>query len=217
MSRITPDFIWRMEDVLRLYAEPYDPKRPVICFDELPYQLLSHVWEPTPMEPGKPKRVDYEYKREGTCNVFIFYQPLTGWRRVLIRDTRNRVDFAECMKTLVNEWFPEADEVRVVLDQLNTHTPGSFYKAFGASEAECLTNKLEFHHTPTHGSWLNMAEIELSVLSRQHLKQRIPTVEKLLEVSSSWASKRTEKKAMIDWRFSAEDARDKFRKFYHNP
>lgn len=169
------------------------------------------------MEPGKPKRVDYEYKREGTCNVFIFYQPLTGWRRVLIRDTRNRVDFAHCMETLVNEWFPEADQVRVVLDQLNTHTPGSFYKAFRASEAECLTNKLEFHHTPTHGSWLNMAEIELSVLSRQHLKQRIPTVERLLEVSSSWANKRTEKKAMIDWRFSAEDARDKFKKFYHNP
>ena len=116
---------------MRLYAEPYDPKRPVICFDELPYQLLSDAWEPTPMEPGKLRRVDYEYKREGTCNVFIFYQPLTGWRRVLIRDTRNRVDFAECMKTLVNEWFPEADQVRVVLDQLNTHTPGSFYKAFG--------------------------------------------------------------------------------------
>lgn len=204
-----------MENVLRLYAEPYDPKRPVICFDELLYQLVSDVWEPMPMEPGKPKRVDYEYKREGTCNVFIFYQPLTGWRRVLVRNTRNRVDFAECMKTLVNEWFPEADQVRVVLDQLNTHTPGSFYKAFRASEAERLTDKLEFHHTPTHGSWLNMAEIELSVLSRQHLKKRIPTVEDLLEVSSAWASKRTETKAMIDWRFSTEDARDKFRKFYH--
>lgn len=202
---------------MRLYAEPYDPKRPVINFDEHPYQLLSDVWEPMPMEPGKPKRVDYEYKREDTCNVFMFYQPLTGWRRVLIRDTRNRLDFAECMKTLVDEWFPQAHEVRVVLDQLNTHTPGSFYKAFRASEAERLTDKLKFHYTPTHGSWLNMAEIELSVLSRQHLKRRIPTKAELLEVSSSWASKRTGTKAMIDWRFSVTDARDKFSKFYHNP
>lgn len=201
---------------MSLYAKPYDPRYPAICFDEHPYQLLSHVWEPMPMEPDRPRKVDYEYKREGTCNVFIFYEPLTGWRRVLVRDTRNRVDFAECMKTLTDEWFPEADQIRVVLDQLNTHTPGSFYKAFNAIEAERLTGKLEFHHTPTHGSWLNMAEIELSVLSRQHLKQRIPTKGELQKVSSSWASKRTERKAMIDWRFSVKDARDKFSKFYHN-
>lgn len=204
-----------MEDVLDLYAEPYDPEHPVICFDEHPYQLVSDVWEPMPMKPGKPKRVDYEYKREGTCNVFIFFQPLTGWRRVLVRDTRNRLDFAECMKTLTDDWFPQVHQVRVVLDQLNTHTPGSFYKAFEPSEAKHLTEKLEFHYTPTHGSWLNMAEIELSILSRQHLKQRIPTAGQLQEVSSSWASKRTESKAMIDWRFSTMDARDKFGKFYH--
>jgi hypothetical protein len=206
-----------MEQILKLYARPYDPKNPTVCYDEHPYQLLSDVWESMPMEPGKPRRIDYEYKREGTCNVFIFYEPLTGWRRVLIRDTRKRLDFAECMKTLADEWFPHAHQIHVVLDQLNTHTPGSFYKAFAPSEAERLTEKLKFHHTPTHGSWLNMAEIELSVLSRHHLKQRIPTKEELQKVSSSWASKRTEAKAMIDWRFSVTDARDKFSKFYHNP
>jgi hypothetical protein len=206
-----------METVLKLYAEAYDPKNPVVCFDEHLYQLLSDAWEPIPMEPGKPKRIDYEYQREDTCNVFIFYQPLTGWRRVLIRDTRKRPDFAECMKILADEWFPQAHQIRVVLDQLNTHTPGSFYKAFAPAEAERLTQKLKFCYTPTHGSWLNMAEIELSVLSRQHLKKRIPTKEELQEVSSTWASKRTETKAMIDWRFSVADARDKFSKFYHNP
>ena len=143
----------------------------------------------------------------------------SDWRyqKLLIGDTRNRLDFAECMKILADEWFPEADEIRVVLDQLNTHTPGSFYKAFAPAEAERLAEKLDFHHTPTHGSWLNMTEIELSVLSRQYLKRRIPTKEELQEVSSIWASKRTEAKAMIDWRFSVEDARGKFSKFHHNP
>ena len=200
---------------MSLYAKPYDPEYPVICFDEHLYQLLSDVWEPMLMEPGRPKRVDYEYKREETCNLFIFYQPLTGWRGVLVRDTRKRLDFAACMKILADEWFPEAHQIQLVLDQLNTHTPGSFYKAFEPTEARRLTRKLKFHYTPTHGSWLNMAEIELSILSRQHLKKRIPTVAQLQEVSSAWASKRTECKAMIDWRFSVADAREKFSKFYH--
>ncbi len=169
------------------------------------------------MKPGETKRVDYEYERNGTCNVFIFFQPLTCWRHVTIRETRKRLDFAECMKMLVDEWFPQAHQIRIVMDQLNTHTPGSFYEAFEASEAKRFTEKLEFHYTPTHGSWLNMAEIELSVLSRHHLKRRIPTVNEPQEVSSSWAIKRAEHKSMIDWRFSTKDAREKFRKFYHNP
>ena len=206
-----------MEDVLDLYAEPYDPERPVICFDEHPYQLLSDVWESMPMESGKPKREDYEYERTGTCNVFIFFEPHTGWCRVIVRDTRKRLDFAACMKMLIDEWFPQAKQIRIVMDQLNTHTPGSFYEAFEPSEAKLLTDKLEFHYTSTHGSWLNMAEIELSILSRHHLKQRIPTMELLKEISSSWAFKRTEQKAMVNWRFSTKDAREKFRKFYHNP
>jgi len=214
---MTPDFLWRMEDVLDLYAEPYDPERPVICFDEHPYQLQSDVWEPMPIESGRPKREDYEYERTGTCNVFIFFEPHTGWCRVIVRATRKRLDFAACMKMLIDECFPQAKQIRVVMDQLNTHTPGSFYEAFEPSEAKRLTEKLKFHYTPVHGSWLNMAEIELSILSRHHLRQRIPTMELLKEISSSWAFKRTEQKAMVDWRFSTKDAREKFRKFYHNP
>lgn len=203
-----------MEDVLDLYAEPYDPKRPVICFDELPYQLLANICKPMPMKPGKAKRIDYEYKRMGTCNVFIFFQPLTGWRRILVRSTKTKIDFAECMKTLVDKWFPEADEIRVVLDNLNTHTPVSFYDRFKPSEARRLTKNLDFHYTPKHGSWLNMAEIEFSVLSRQCLDQRIPTKGMVKRISSVWAERRTERKAMIDWRFSTEDARVKLKRLY---
>ena len=203
-----------MEDVLDLYAEPYDPKRPVICFDELPYQLLADICEPMPMKPGKVKRIDYEYKRMGTCNVFIFFQPLIGWRRILVCDTKTKIDFAECMKTLAGKWFPEADEIRVVLDNLNTHTPVSFYDRFKPSEARRLTKNLDFHYTPKHGSWLNMAEIEFSVLSRQCLDQRIPTAEMVWHTASVWASQRTKRKAMIDWRFSTEDARVKLKRLY---
>jgi len=203
-----------MEAILDLYAEPYDPKRPVICFDELPYQLLMDLCKFMPMKPGRPERIDYEYKRMGTCNVFMFFQPLTGWRRVLVRDTKTKLDFAECMKTLVDEWFPEADEIRVVLDNLNTHTPVSLYDRFEPSEARRLTKKLSFHYTPKHGSWLNMAEIEFSVLSRQCLGQRIPTTEKVQHISSSWANQRTERKATVNWQFSTQDARVKLKRLY---
>jgi len=203
-----------MEDVLDVYAEPYDPKRPVICFDELPYQLLADICESMPMKPGKPERMDYEYKRMGTCNVFIFFQPLTGWRRIVVRSTKTKIDFAECIKTLADEWFPEADEVRVVLDNLNTHTPVSFYDKFDPSEARRLTKKLDFHYTPKHGSWLNMAEIELSVLSRQYLDQRIPTAEMVQRISSVWASQRTERKTKVNWQFSTQDARKKLKRLY---
>ena len=172
-----------MEDILDLYEQPYDPERPTICFDEHPYQLLCDVLEPIPMEPGKPKREDYKYERMGVCNVFIFFEPHTGWRRVIISDTRKRIDFAIYMKMLVDEWFPESKQIRLVLDQLNTHTPGSFYEAFEATEAKRLIDKLEFHYTPVHGSWLNMAEIELSILSRHHLDQRIPTKVELQRIS----------------------------------
>jgi len=203
-----------MEDVLDLYAAPYDPKRPVICFDELPYQLLADTREPMAMKPGAPERMDYEYERMGTCNVFMFFQPLRGWRRLLVRDTKTKMDFAECMKVLADEWFPEADEIRVVQDNLNTHTPVSFYDRFDPSEARRLTKKLDFHYTPKHGSWLNMAEIEFSVLSRQCLDQRIPTKEMVKRMGSVWAKQRTERKAMINWRFSTEDARVKLKRLY---
>lgn len=203
-----------MEDVLDLYAELYDPKRPVICFDELPYQLLSDICESLPMKPGEPERIDYEYKRMGTCNVFMFFQPLTGWRRVLVRDTKTKLDFAECMKVLVDEWFPEADEIRVVLDNLRPHTPVALYDRFEPSEARRLTKKLNFHYTPKHGSWLNMAEIEFSALSRQCLGHRIPTAEMVQSISSVWASQRTERKATVNWQFSTQNARMKLKRLY---
>lgn len=203
-----------MEDILDLYAEPYDPKRPTVSFDELPYQLLSDMYDSIPMKPGKPERIDYEYKRMGTCSIFIFFEPLTGWRRVLVRDTRTKLDFAECMKILVDECFPKADTIRVVLDNLNTHTPGSLYDRFEPSEARRLTKKLDFHYTPKHGSWLNMAEIEFSVLSRQCLGQRIPTTEMVERISSTWASERTECKATVNWQFSTQDARKKLKRLY---
>ena len=203
-----------MEQILKLYARPYDPENPTVCYDEHPYQLLSDVWESMPMEPGKPKRVDYEYKREDTCNVFIFYEPLTGWRRVLIRDTRKRLDFAECMKILADEWFPEAYQVHVVLDQLNTHTPGSFYKAFAPCEAERLTEKLKFHYTPTHGSWLNMAEIEIGVLCEQCLAERIPDEDTLCREIAAWEMARNEQCATVNWQFTTIDARNKLKRLY---
>jgi hypothetical protein len=203
-----------MEDVLDLYAEPYDPKYPVICFDEHPYQLLSDVYQSVPMQADKPKRVDYEYKREGVCNLFLFFQPLAGWRRILVRETKTKRDFAECMKTLVDEWFPQAQQIRIVCDQLKTHTPVAFYDTFKPIEARRLTKMLEFHYTPKHASWLNMAEIEHSVISRQCLGERIATVEKMEHISLVWSKQRTQRKATIDWRFSTEDARDKFRKLY---
>jgi hypothetical protein len=155
-----------MEDVLDLYAEPYDPKRPVVCFDERPYQLLADVQEPLPVGLNCQQRVDYEYKREGTCNLFTVFQPLQAWREVTVTERRTKLDFAEQMKVLVDKTFPEADLIRVVVDNLNIHTPASLYERYEPEEALRLTRKLEFHYTPKHGSWLNMVEIELSVLAR---------------------------------------------------
>ena len=146
-----------MEDVLDLYAEPEDPKRPRVCFDECPYQLISETRQPLPGKPGRPQRYDYEYKREGTCNLFMFVQPHVGWRHVKVTDRRTKADFAQCMKDLVDLYFPDADLIRVTLDNLNTHTPAALYEAFEPAEARRIIRKLEFHHTPKHGSWLNMA------------------------------------------------------------
>jgi len=163
-----------MEDVLDLYAAPYDPRRPVVCFDELPYQLLRDAVEPHAGTPGRPRREDYEYKREGTCNLFISFQPLQGWRHVDVTAHRTAQDFAHQMQALVDVHFPDADVIRGVVDNLNTHTPAALYQTFPPAQARRLTEKLEFHYTPKHGSWLNMVEIELSVLARQWLDQRLP-------------------------------------------
>ena len=169
------EFVAAMEDVLDLYAEPYDPQRPVVCFDETSTQLLAEVREPLPPQPGRPRRQDYEYRRGGTRNIFLACEPLAGWRHVAITERRTMPDFAHRMRWLVDVAHPDAPVVRVVLDNLNTHRMASLYETFPAAEARRIVKRLEFHHTPKHASWLNMAEIEFSALSRSCLKGKIPT------------------------------------------
>ena len=168
-----------MEDVLDVYAAPYDPKRPQVCFDEHPVQLIAEKRCPLPPKPGQPGRFDYEYKRNGTRNLFVFFQPLTGWRHVKVTKQRTKVDFAHCMRYLVDDVFPEADKVVLVSDNLNTHTPTALYETFKPAEAKRILDRLEFHYTPKHGSWLNMVEIEIGVLCEQCLADRIPDEETL--------------------------------------
>lgn len=203
-----------MEDVLELYAEPYKPWQPVICFDERPCQLLADTRDPLPMRPGQPQRYDYEYERRGHCNLFIFCQPLAGWRHVKATQQRCKVDFAECMRELVDVHFPQAEVIRVVLDNLNTHTPAALYDAFSPAEARRILRKLQFHFTPKHGSWLNMAEIEISILSRQCLKQRVDSIETLQELASAWQQRRNAQEAKINWCFDVSRARTKLARLY---
>lgn len=201
-----------MEDVLDVYALPLDPQRPQVCFDERPVQLLSDVFEPLPAQPGQARRYDYEYERQGTANLFVMCQPLAGWREVKVTDQRKKVDFAHCMKDLVDVHFPDATVIRVVLDNLNTHTPGALYEAFPPAEARRILRKLAFHYTPKHGSWLNMAEIEISILSRQVLKQRIGSVSRLME--ATWSQRRNDQQATIVWQFDVTKARTKLAHLY---
>ncbi len=203
-----------MEDVLDLYAEPFDPARPQVCFDECPYQLVGDVRQSVPMEPGQPERVDYEYERKGTCNLFMLIQPLAGWRQVDMTDRRTKKDFAHQMKALVDDHFPDAAVIRVVLDNLNTHTPGALYDAFPADEARRIARKLEFRPTPKHGSWLNMAEIELAVLMRQCLDRRIGDAATVREEITAWEAKRNADRTMIHWQFTTPDARVKLKRLY---
>ena len=205
-----------MEDVLDLYAQPYDPQHPLICFDEKPYQLIGDVRHSLPVRPGKPHRYDYEYKRNGTCNMFLFFQPLLGWRHVEVTKQRTKLDFARCMKALVDEYFPLASVIKVVLDNLNIHTPAALYEAYEPEEARRILKKLEFHYTPKHGSWLNMVEIEISMLSDQCLDRRIHDFATVKREIASWEKERNEKHAMINWRFTTKDARVKLKQLYHN-
>ncbi len=208
------DFVWRMEDVLETYEKPYEPKIPMVCFDERPCQLISETRHSLPPEPGQPERYDYEYQREGTCNIFAFFQPHAGWRHMKVTERRTAQDFAYCMKDLVDIFFPFALLIRVVLDNLNTHTPAALYQTFPPEEARRILSKLEFHYTPKHGSWLNMVEIELSVLSRQCLNRRIPDLETMKRETASWERERNQQEATVNWRFTNQDARVKLERLY---
>jgi hypothetical protein len=203
-----------MEDVLDVYQRPYDPKRPQLCLDEGSKQLLGEVREPLPMQPGKPEREDYEYERHGTANVFMVSEPLQGRRHVTVTDQRTRIDFAHVIKAVVDVHYPEAEIIVLVMDNLNTHSPASLYAAFEPAEAKRLADKLEIHYTPNHGSWLNMAEIELSVLGRQCLAQRIPDKGRLTDEAAAWEERRNQHSVRIDWRFTTADARIKLKRLY---
>ena len=203
-----------MEDVLDLYAEPYDPQWPVVCFDETSTQLLADTRLPLPPQPGHPLRQDYEYRREDTRNLFLACEPLAGWRHVAVTQRRTMQDFAHQMRWLVDEAYPEVPVVRVVLDNLNTHRTASLYETFPTAEARRIAKRLEFHYTPKHGSWLNMAEIEFSVLVRSCLKQRLPDVESLQREVGTSVPERNEARVTINWRFKTQDARTKLHRLY---
>ena len=204
-----------MEDGLDRYAEPDDPRRPVVCCDERPSQLVADVQAPLPMEPGSPQRVDDAYERQGCCNLLLIVHPLTGWRDVHVTERRTKEDVARHMKWVVVEVFPEAEEIRVVLDNLNTHTPAVLYQTFPPEEARRLTRTLAFHATPKHGSWLNMIEIECSILARQCLDRRLPDRESVRRAVDAWAQARREVRATVQWRFTTANARFTFRRVYH--
>lgn len=202
-----------MEDLLDLYAEPYDPVRPVVCFDESPKQLIGEVREPIPPQPGAPARQDTEYKRNGVRNLMMICEPKRGWRDVLIMQRRTKIDFAHAMRHIV-ECYPDAEVIRVVLDNLNTHKTASLYEAFAPEEARAIARKLEFHYTPKHGSWLNIAELELAVLSNMCLSQRIADEETLRREVEANVRERNAKAIPIKWKFSTQDARRKLARLY---
>jgi len=203
-----------MEDVLEVYTRPYDPKRPQVCMDETPKQLVGESRTSLPAAPGQPARVDYEYVRNGVSNLFMFFEPLAGKRRVKVTERRTRQEWAACIRELVDETYPEAEKIVLVLDNLNTHTPGSLYEAFPPAEARRLPEKLEIHYTPKHGSWLNMAEIELSVLGRQCLDQRLDSAAALAREVAAWERERNEAGARMHWRFDTDTARIRLRRLY---
>jgi hypothetical protein len=207
-------FVWRMEDVLDVYQRPYDPKRPQVCLDEASTQLLAEARPALPMQFGQPLRQDYEYVRQGTASLFMCFEPLGGRRHVQARARRTKLDFAYVIKDLVDLHYPEADGIVLVLDNLNTHTPASLYEAFPPAEAKRLADKLEIHYTPEHGSWLNMAEIELSVVGRQCLKRRLPDLDTLCAETRAWEATRNGCPARVDWRFTTNDARIRLKRLY---
>jgi hypothetical protein len=203
-----------MEDVLAVYTRPYDPRRPQVCLDETSRQLLAEVTPPRPVASGQPAREDYEYQRHGVCNVFLVCEPLRGWRHVTVSARRTRIDWAHCVKDLLDVCYPDAEQVVLVQDNLNTHTPASLDAAFEPAEAKRLADRLELHSTPKHGSWLNMAEIELSVLSEQCLDRRLADRATLEREVAAWQAARNGAGRGVDWRFTTEDARIKLKHLY---
>ena len=208
------EFVCAMEDVLEVYTRPYDPTHPVVCLDETSKQLVAETRTPLPAEPGQPQRVDYEYERQGTANLFMAVEPLAGQRYVTVTDRRTAVDFARIVKDLLEVRYPHADKVVLVLDNLNTHKPAALYQAFEPAVAWRLLERLEIHHTPKHGSWLNMAEIELSVLNQQCLNRRIPDAVTLVREVAAWQQARNADPRPVNWRFTTADARIKLKHLY---
>jgi hypothetical protein len=203
-----------MEDVLEVYARPHDPKAPVVCMDEKPYQLLGHARDPIPATPGHDRREDSEYIRCGTCSIFVWAEPLAGRRRVIARQQRTRIDWAHEVDHLLNVDYPDVERVVLVMDNLNTHTIGSLYEAFEPAKARALAQRLEIHHTPRHGSWLNIAEIELSALTRQCLDRRIDNIDVLNAELAAWQNATNTDQRQVQWHFTTSDARIRLRHLY---
>lgn len=203
-----------MEDVLEVYKLPYDDQRPVLCMDEMPKQLLAETREPLPCRVGKPARQDYEYKRKGVADLFMLFEPLQGKRFVEVTEKRRKVEWATVMKQVSDVLYPHAEKIVVVLDNLNTHTPSAFYETFAPEEARRLVQRFEFHFTPKHGSWLNMAEIELSVLVRQCLDRRLPDIPTLTQEVQAWQQQRNDEVVKVLWQFKMTDARTKLKHLY---
>jgi hypothetical protein len=208
------EFVAAMEDVLEVYRRPYDPQRPVVCLDEQSKQLVKETRQPIAAKPGRNQRIDYEYERNGTANLFMRFEPLAGRRRVKVTNQRTKVDFAQVIREMVDEDYPQAKAIVLVMDNLNTHKPASLYEAFAPAEARRLIEKLEIHHTPKHGSWLNMAETELSILTKQCLDRRIPDARTLRREVGAWERRRNRAKSKTNWQFTTHDARIKLKKLY---
>src|SRR6266581_2767270 len=208
------EFVAPMEDVLDLYEEEYDPDYPTVCFDEKLVAPEADVRPPEPLEPGQPERVDYEYERLGTANLFFFVEPLTGWRHVEMTEHRTKIDYAHCIQWLVDSVYPHAEYVRIVQDNLNTHTAAALYEAFEPAEARRILQRVEFHYTPKHGSWLNMAEIEISIFARGCLSRRVESMSVLRERITALEAERNALRCTISWRFTSNDARDKLHDLY---
>lgn len=212
--KASAEFVCAMENVLEVYAKPYDPKRPVVCADEGGKQLIGDVREPLPVRPKSPAKEDYEYERRGTANLFVAFEPLAGVRRFEVTERKTKADFARLLKRIVDEWYPEAQRVTLVVDNLSTHKPSVLYEVFAPAEARRLIDRLEFVYTPKHGSWLNMAEIELSVLARQCLDRRIPDMTTLRSEVAAWQIERNANTVRVDWQFTTSDARTKLKRLY---